>query len=97
MNKTLFLVAIFISAHLSANEPKRANVIVGAGDALSPAQVCWYKEQRYSEGAIVLMGNTNKVCALKYPSQPNGPLVWLSMDDQGQALYPQKKSKLSVR
>ncbi|MEO2268447.1 DUF1496 domain-containing protein [Pseudoalteromonas pernae] len=97
MKKTLLVLALLSSAQLYASEPKRPNIIVGSGDALSSTQVCWYKEQRFSEGAIVAMGDTAKVCALKFPSQPNGPLIWLSVDDQGNAIYPLKKNKVSVR
>ncbi|MFY8275240.1 DUF1496 domain-containing protein [Pseudoalteromonas sp. SSDWG2] len=97
-NKMLLGLALLTSLQVHANNSNKSeHLIVGVSPATSAAHLCWYNEQRFSEGAIIEMHKTAKICALKHPNQANGPLMWRSLDAKGQPIYPELKSKIQVR
>ena len=76
----------------SAKEAK-AHVLL---EAETLQHVCWYQDKKYSEGAIIEVGSTLLICAIKHKNQPNSQLGWFKLDDKGNVIYPKKPSKITV-
>ncbi|MGY3917427.1 DUF1496 domain-containing protein [Aeromonas australiensis] len=43
-----------------------------------PERVCWFADQKYSEGARILQGDIWLVCGPLNDLESNGPLAWRS-------------------
>lgn len=88
---SLLITSLFISSYGYAN-PKlnKTNLFL---DNLSP--VCWYKDAKYSEGALIVMADKLFVCSNKFDNQTNGQLTWRIADENGQPI-PQRPKK-SIR
>ncbi|GMM84286.1 DUF1496 domain-containing protein [Pseudoalteromonas sp. MTN2-4] len=87
----LVLFSVFISGYAYAN-PKlgKTNLFIDNLNA-----VCWYKDAKYSEGALIVMAEKLFVCANKFDNQANGQLTWRIADENGLPV-PQKPKK-SIR
>ncbi|MFM5566661.1 DUF1496 domain-containing protein [Aeromonas veronii] len=43
-----------------------------------PERVCWFADQKYSEGALILQGDIWLECGPQNDLESNGPLAWRS-------------------
>ena len=59
-------------------------------------QICWYQNQKYSFGALLVVKDFIMICDLKYKNQINGPLAWFKTDKNGNAIYPKQPSKITI-
>lgn len=91
--KSLLLISIAIFTFPNfAEEQKRVIRI----DTDLGGQVCWYDNQKYSQGAIIKIDEHSLVCELKSINQPNGSLVWLKLDINGMPIYPKTPARISI-
>lgn len=87
----LFFVSTFYPQIGSANpSSNKTNLFL---ENLSP--VCWYKDDKYSEGALLVMADKLFICASKFDNQTNAQLVWRMADDNGHVIP--NKPKKSIR
>ncbi|EJI2331333.1 YnjH family protein [Vibrio cholerae] len=45
-------------------------------------RVCYYQDQAYSEGAVIVVGEIYLVCQRANDFETNGPLKWLPLNGQ---------------
>ncbi len=60
-------------------------------------KLCWYKNEKYSEGAIIKMTEFYFSCAQKNQFTMNGTVIWLKLDKHGQVIYPKPKRKITIK
>ncbi|MDO2948293.1 DUF1496 domain-containing protein [Aeromonas simiae] len=69
----------------------------GGARLLLPAnpgeRVCWYAEQRYSEGAVLNLPEGALICAPQNEQESNGPLMWRT-PEPGKEPQPAPKNRL---
>ncbi|TKB51077.1 DUF1496 domain-containing protein [Ferrimonas sediminicola] len=53
--------------------------------------VCWFEGRKYSQGARIEMVGRMVLCAPRDPLMIDGPLVWLSLDEQDNPVYPEPR------
>lgn len=80
----VFLPLILIATPASA---KVDPVVIAQPQQLQ--SVCWFEGREYSQGARIEMVGRMVLCGPKDPFMPDGPLVWLSLDEQGDPIYPE--------
>lgn len=87
----LFFISLFFTQICLAN-PKTGKTNLFLDNISS---VCWYKNEKYTEGALLVMADKLFVCANKFDNETNGQLIWRIADDSGQAIP--SKSQKSIR
>ncbi|GHY65207.1 hypothetical protein VCSRO25_1131 [Vibrio cholerae] len=58
-----------------------ATLPVVVGDDIAK-RVCYYQDQAYSEGAVIVLGEIYLVCQRANDFETNGPLKWLPLNGQ---------------
>ncbi|TMP39487.1 DUF1496 domain-containing protein [Pseudoalteromonas rubra] len=58
--------------------------------------VCWYQDLRYTQGAIIKQVDKLYVCGHRYANQPQSPLMWLKLDENGDPVRVEMKGKIRV-
>lgn len=87
-----FLILSFVPTLAIAKETKTHLLL----EAETFQHVCWYQDKKYSEGAIIEVGSTLLICAIKHKNQPNSQLGWFKLDEKGNVIYPKKPTKITV-
>lgn len=86
----------FIYSTNSFSNNHKPALFLDASKGLTNQQVCWYEDKRYSEGAIILMANTQVICSAKNPNHNNSELNWLMLNEQGEIIYPKAAKTIRV-
>lgn len=94
INITFFFALIILLLPCFANAKNTKVHLLTEPETLQ--HVCWYQDKKYSEGAIIEVGNTLLICA-KSKNQPNNRLGWFKLDDKGNVIYPKKTSKITIK
>ncbi len=87
--------SIIYSSNSFSNNQKPA-LFLDASKPLTDQRVCWYKNDRYSEGAIVIMAERQVICTAKNPNNNNSELSWLMLNEQGEIAYPKARKTIRV-
>ncbi|EGR2446796.1 TPA: DUF1496 domain-containing protein [Vibrio cholerae] len=74
------VVALSYSVALYA-APTPAKLPIVIGDDIAK-RVCYYQDQAYSEGAVILVGEVYLSCQRANDFETNGPLQWLPLNGQ---------------
>lgn len=91
--KNLLLIFISIGTFaIFADEQKQVIRI----DTDLNGQVCWYQNEKFSQGAIIKIDQHHLICELKSINQPNGPLAWFKTDDNGLPIYPKPQTRITI-
>jgi hypothetical protein len=91
--KNLLLIFISIGTFaIFADEKKRVIRI----DTDLNGQVCWYQNEKFSQGAIIKTDQHHLICELKSINQPNGALAWFKTDDNGLPIYPKPPARITI-
>ncbi|MBB1331945.1 DUF1496 domain-containing protein [Pseudoalteromonas sp. SR44-5] len=88
-------ISVIYSANSFSNNQKPA-LFLDAKNKVSEQQLCWFEDQRYSEGAIILMANVRVICAAKNPHHNNSALNWLMLNEQNEIIYPTAPKTIRV-
>ncbi|KMY38662.1 hypothetical protein AL345_19760 [Aeromonas caviae] len=54
-----------------------------------PERVCWYQDQKYSQGARIQQGELWLECAPQQAMETNGPLIWREVTTPSQSGEPE--------
>jgi hypothetical protein len=97
VNKILMknLLLIFISIGTFAIFADEQKQVIRIDTDLN-GQVCWYQNQKFSQGAIIKTEQHHLICELKSINQPNGPLAWFKTDDNGLPIYPKPQTRITI-
>ncbi|EEY52264.1 hypothetical protein VIH_000701 [Vibrio cholerae CT 5369-93] len=63
----------------AASTPAELPILIGDDIA---KRVCYYQDQAYSEGAVILVGEVYLSCQPANDFETNGPLKWLPLNGQ---------------
>ncbi|TMO55635.1 DUF1496 domain-containing protein [Pseudoalteromonas phenolica] len=88
----IVLFSVFIPESVLANS--KSNKTHLFLDNLTP--VCWYKDAKYSEGALIVMADKTFVCASKYDNQITGELKWRIADENGRPIPHKPKKTIRI-
>ncbi|MEI2563297.1 DUF1496 domain-containing protein [Vibrio metoecus] len=82
MLKTIGALALLsYSVALQAAPTTTTTLPVVVGDDIAK-RVCYYQDQAYSEGAVIVVGEIYLVCQRANDFETNGPLKWLPLNGQ---------------
>ncbi|ENM5720203.1 YnjH family protein [Vibrio mimicus] len=73
------LALLSYSVALQAAPTTTLPVVIGDDIA---KRVCYYQDQAYSEGAVILVGEVYLSCQRANDFETNGPLKWLPLNGQ---------------
>ncbi|MFQ2212838.1 DUF1496 domain-containing protein [Aeromonas caviae] len=54
-----------------------------------PERVCWYQDQKYSQGARIQQGDLWLECTPQQAMETNGPLIWREVTTPSQSGEPE--------
>ena len=86
-----FFLLLFTDTVLAGQKIKKANVFLESTNT-----VCWFNDQKYSEGSLIIMSEKLVVCANKFANQTNGQLVWRLADADGQPIHITPKKTINI-
>ncbi|WP_000920718.1 YnjH family protein [Vibrio mimicus] len=81
MLKTIGVLALISYSVALKAAPTATTLPVVIGDDIAK-RVCYYQDQAYSEGAVILVGEVYLSCQRVNDFETNGPLKWLPLNGQ---------------
>jgi len=90
INFLAFLILFLFISPINAKQ-QSARVFVNG-----PERVCWFNSSKYSEGAIIKQFDQLYICSHKYANQPDSPLAWLQVNEQGDIKRLDLRGKIRV-
>ncbi len=94
LKHTFLMFSIIFSASSIARD--KPVVVFDSQDIYDQSKLCWYDNKRYTEGAIIQIGQSELVCAAKHTHFNNSELSWLRIDKDGNIMRPRPAKTIRV-